>query len=98
MPDASYLYRRIRAAIAEKAGCEVSNVHCEDSLDDHLTDVQKENLAPAFQAIAREFVPGAVINQADTANLDDVLSAYNLVGERAGLETAACDDVPPLPE
>jgi hypothetical protein len=94
MPDAADLYRAVRAAIAEKAGCEVLRVQCEDALDDHLTAIQKEGLAPRLQAIAREFVPGAVISLADAADLDDVLSAYNLVGTRAGLATVSCNEVP----
>jgi hypothetical protein len=92
------LYRAVRASIARKAGSPVQDVRCPTPIDDYVTDVQKKNLAPPFQEIAQQYRPKAVITEADTAALDDVLSAYNLVGQRAGFKQVTCSDVPPLPE
>lgn len=100
MPEEAALYRKVRAAIAKKGGVGVDKVDCAKDLRDsplYLTQVQIENLAPPFQEIAREWKPNASISQAETGKLKEVLTAYNLVGTRAGLAKRKCEDVPPLP-
>lgn len=94
MTDCASLYRQVRAAIAKKAGCTVGEIRCRDAIADHLTDVQMRNLAPLFQTIARSYHPKAVISEVESAALDDVLSAYNLVGTRVGCSVIDCGHLP----
>lgn len=97
MPETSSLYTRVRAVIAKKAGMKVEDIKCPADLGEYLTDLQKLNLAPLFQEIAREFRPAARVTQAETGELETVLEAYNLVGNKAGMPEVKCSDVPPLP-